>query len=104
MDGLAVMQVSGVVVALMYLLRWAGIPNRWAPLLVPTLSALGVGLWAYANAPIGRVETFSYVAGWIAVAMSAATVWGFAWAAAGSVNRPARGTGEPSQQQARESD
>jgi hypothetical protein len=88
MDGLAVMQVSGTVVALMYLLRWAGIPGRWAPLLVPTLSALGVGVWAYANGPIGRVEIFSCVAGWIAVATSAATVWGFAWAAVGAVNRP----------------
>jgi hypothetical protein len=82
MDELAIMRVSGVVLALMYLLRWAGVTPRWAPLLVPLLSALGVGLWAYTNGPIGQPETFSYLAGWVAVATSAATAWGFTAAAA----------------------
>jgi hypothetical protein len=31
MDELAVMRVSGVVLALMYLLRWAGVSHGWAP-------------------------------------------------------------------------
>jgi hypothetical protein len=88
MDQLAIMRISGVVVALMYLLRWAGVSHRWAPLLVPLLSALGVGLWAYANAPIHQAEAFNYVAAWIAVATSSATVWGFTWAAAGGLRRP----------------
>ena len=75
MDELAIMRVSGVVLALMYLLRWAGVSPRWAPLLVPLLSVLGVGLWAYANGPISQPLAFSYVAGWVAVATSAATAW-----------------------------
>jgi hypothetical protein len=81
MDELAIMRVSGVVLAVMYLLRWAGVSHHWAPLLVPLLSAFGVGLWAYANAPISQPETFSYLAGWVAVATSAATAWGFSSAA-----------------------
>ena len=82
MDELAIMRVSGVVLALMYLVRWAGVSPRWAPLLVPLLSALGVGLWAYANGPISQPAMFSYLAGWVAVAPSAATAWGFSCAAA----------------------
>ena len=73
MDELAIIRVSGVVLALMYLLRWAGVSPRWAPLLVPLLSVLGVGLWAYANGPISQPLAFSYLAGWVAVATSAAT-------------------------------
>ena len=80
MDGLAIMRVSAVVVALMYLLRWAGVPRRWAPVVVPALAALGVGAWVVGYGPISLAELFNYVAGWIAVAASAATVWGFSWA------------------------
>ena len=82
MDELAIMRVSGVVLALMYLVRWAGVSPRWAPLLVPLLSLFGVGLWAYANAPISQPQAFSYLAGWVAVATSAATAWGFSSVAA----------------------
>ena len=88
MDQLGVMRVSCVVLAVMYLLRWAGVSARWAPLLVPVLSAFGIGLWAYANAPISQPETFSYVAAWVAVATSAATAWGFSVSAA--CGRPRR--------------
>jgi hypothetical protein len=87
MDELAIMRVSGVVLALMYLLRWAGVSPRWAPLLVPLLSVLGVGLWAYANGPISQPLAFSYLAGWVAVATSAATAWGFSSAAAARFGR-----------------
>jgi hypothetical protein len=88
MDELAVMRVSGVVVALMYLLRWAGVPPRWAPLLVPALSASGVAVWAYANAPVSQPETFSYLAGWVTVAVSAATAWGFTTVATAKLASP----------------
>ena len=81
MDALAIMTVSGVVVALARLLRWAGLPDRWGRVGVFLLSALGVAVWAYAQGHIGRADAFSYLAGWVAVATSAATVFGFAWAA-----------------------
>jgi hypothetical protein len=89
MDGLAIVRVSAAVVGLMFLLRWAGVSQRCAPLLVAVLAAVGVGVWAYAHGPVGQSEIFDYVGGWIAVATSAATVWGFTWVAAGPA-RPAR--------------
>ena len=90
MDGLAIMSVSAAIVALMHLLRWAGVPRQWAPLLVPALAALGVGVWAIAHGPFTNADIFNYIAGWIAVTTSAATVWGFRWAAAGRLERDAR--------------
>lgn len=81
MDGLAVMRVTVVVVGLMHLLRWSGVSERWAPLLVAVLSALGVALWAVGQGPVNEAVLFSYVSGWVAVATSAAMVWGFNWAA-----------------------
>jgi hypothetical protein len=86
-DGLAVMRVTVVVVGIMHLLRWAGVGERWAPLLVAVLSALGVALWAVGQAPLNPSMLFSYVSGWVAVATSAAMVWGFTWAA-GTARRP----------------
>jgi hypothetical protein len=80
MDGMAIMQVSLAVLALMYLIRWAGVSHRWAPLVVPLASAIGVGLWGYAHPPASQVETFSFLAGWISVATTAASAWGFTWA------------------------
>jgi hypothetical protein len=81
MDGLAVMRVTVVVVGIMHLLRWAGVPERWAPLLVTVLSALAVALWAFGQGSLNPSVLFSYVSGWVAVATSAAMVWGFTWAA-----------------------
>jgi ethanolamine transporter EutH len=83
MDALAIMQVSGPVVAAMCLLRWSGVPHRWAPVLVPVVSALGVGVWVFAHGLLSRADMFSYVAAWIAVSTSAATVWGFSWMTSG---------------------
>jgi hypothetical protein len=87
MDAMAITQVSGAVVALMYLLRWYGVPHRWARLLVPVLSALAIGVWAYAHGPISQTDTFNYAVAWICVATSSATVWGFTWAASGYARR-----------------
>jgi len=87
MDALAIMQVSGPVVAVMCLLRWFGVPHRWAPVLVPVVSALGVGVWIFAHGLLSRADTFSYVAAWVAVSTSAATVWGFTWMASGQSGR-----------------
>jgi hypothetical protein len=88
MTGLEITAVSGAVVALMCLLRWSGVPRRWAPGLVAVLSALAIGTWAYARGTISQADTFNYVSAWIAVATSAATVWGFSWAASG--DRPSK--------------
>lgn len=82
MDGQAILAVSTTVVALTHLIKWIGLPKRFAPFVVIILSALGVLLWGYTQPDfVGREEIFSYVAGWISVTTSAATVFGFTRAA-----------------------
>ena len=87
MDAIAVMQVSSAVVGLTYLLQWSGVSHRWAPLLVPLLSALGIAIWAYAQGTISQADTFRYVVAWISVATSSATVWGFTYSTRRTVGR-----------------
>lgn len=101
MNGEAIVTVSAAVVALTQLAKWAGIPDRWGPLAVLLLAAVGVALWAYSLGQFARPELFEYFAGWIAVATSAAGVFGFSRAAASTLARatppPSSGAGsEPS--------
>lgn len=82
----AIITVSAAVVALVQLLKWGGIPDKAGPLAVLVLSALGVAIWAYATLPVwDRALTFALFAGWIAVATSAAGVFGFTRAASSAV-------------------
>jgi hypothetical protein len=88
MNGEAIVTVSAAVVALTQLIKWAGVPDRFGPLIVLLISALGVLLWGYTQGEVlRRPEVWSYFAGWIAVATSAAGVFGFTRAAASSVTR-----------------
>lgn len=95
MNGEAIMTVSAAVVTLTQLLKWAGVPARWGPLLVLALSALGVAVWVYTQGQIGRADAFSYFAGWIAVATSAAGVYGFTRAAGDGLTELAHGAPQP---------
>ena len=87
MDGESIVTVSAAVVALTQLAKWAGVPDRSGPVIVLALSGLGVALWAATRGHFGHAEIFSYFAGWVAVATSAAGVFGFTRAAASSVTR-----------------
>lgn len=77
MDGESIIAVSAAVVALVQLVKWAGLPGQRGPLAVMILSALGVALWAWSVGTFERTQFFEYFAGWIAVATSAAGVFGF---------------------------
>ena len=88
MQGVPILTVSAVVVALAQLVRWAGLPERWAPITVAVLAALGVGLWAAAAGPPAPGAAFDYFAAWVTVTTSAAGVFGFT--RAGSRLRRAR--------------
>ena len=77
-----ILTVSAVVVALTQLVRWAGVSDRWGPLVVVVLAGLGVGLWASAGGNGTPPGLFEYVAVWVSVATSAAGVFGFTRATA----------------------
>jgi hypothetical protein len=84
--------VSAVVVALAQLVRWAGLPDHWAPITVAVLALVGVGLWAAAAGPDPSTTAFDYFAAWVTVATSAAGVFGFTRATCRARRSHARGT------------
>lgn len=82
MSGQAIVTVSAAVVALTQLLKFAGVINdRRGPLGVLVLALGGVAFWGWTTGDFGRATAFAYFAGWIAVATSAAGVFGFTRAA-----------------------
>lgn len=85
MSGESIVTVSAAVVALTQLIKWLGLPDRIGPLVVLGLAAVGVGMWVFTVGGVPREETFAVFAGWIAVATSAAGVFGFTRAGASAV-------------------
>jgi hypothetical protein len=85
MTGEAIITVSAAVVTAVQFAKWSGINDKHGPLAVLVFSALGVGLWAFSVGTIARTEVFSYFAGWIAIATSAAGVYGFSRASASAL-------------------
>lgn len=79
MDAQAIMTISGAVVALTELFKFFKmVPDRYGPLSVFILSALGVVLFqASQPEPFVRTMLFGVFAGWIVVATAAAGVYGF---------------------------
>lgn len=97
MDGQAIIAVSAAVVALTQIVKWGGLPDKLGPVAVLILALLGVAIWGYSHGPIERAAIFDYFAGWIAVATTAAGIFGFTRAAATAVTAakspPADGAG-----------
>jgi O-antigen/teichoic acid export membrane protein len=85
MDGQAIISVSAAVVALVQLLKWAGLRDTWGPVAVLGLALFGVAFWGYSVGTFERTQAFAYFAGWIAVSTSAAGVFGFTRAAPAAV-------------------
>lgn len=77
MDGEAIISISAAVVALTQLVKWGFVPDKYGPLSVLVLSVLGVGFWGWSVGSFERTQAFAYFAAWIAVATSAAGVFGF---------------------------
>ncbi len=77
MDGQAIISVSAAVVALVQLSKWSGLNDKYGPLVVLGLAVVGVAFWGYSVGNFERTRAFEYFAGWIAVATSAAGVFGF---------------------------
>lgn len=85
MDPAATVAVSALVVALTQLLKWAIIPDKYGPISVLVLSAVGVATWVFSESTFQRTDVFEYLAGWTNVALSAAGIFGFTRAAAETV-------------------
>lgn len=95
MNAQTIMTISAAVVALVQLFKWAGVPQRQGPILVLVAAALGVALWLVTAGAetISRANGFDYFAGWIAVATSAAGVFGFTRATGDAVSKMRTGGG-----------
>lgn len=94
MDGGAIVSVSAAVVAVTQLAKWAGLNDKLGPIAVMLLAALGVTVWGYSEGTFERTQIFEYFTGWIAVATSAAGVFGFTRAgssAVTSIKEPPKG-------------
>jgi hypothetical protein len=90
MDAQAIVAVSAAVVGLTQLLKWSPLPTEGLVplLLVLGLSALGVLLWGYSHEPVfTRMLVWDYFAGWVAVALGAAGIYGFTRAGVEAVTR-----------------
>lgn len=86
MSGEAIITVSAATVALTQLAKWSGVPDKFGPIAVLLIAALGVALWIYTTG-YERTDTFAIFAGWVAVATSAAGVFGFTRAGAATLTR-----------------
>lgn len=85
MDGQAIITVSAATTALVQLLKWAIVPDKWGPIVVLSIAAFGVGLWAFSQGNFERNSLFDYFSGWVAVALSSAGTFGFTRAASTAV-------------------
>lgn len=99
MDAQAIITVSAAVVALTQLFKWGFVPDRYGPISVVLLSLLGVAFWAWSSEDFSRASSFQYFAGWIAIATSAAGVFGFTRAGSEAITKtsgpPAGAGGSP---------
>ncbi len=86
MDSQAIMTVSAATLALVQLLKRAGLPDRLGAVAVLVLAALGVALWAVSRGGADPHDAWELFAGWIAVATSAAGTFGLARALPGAVS------------------
>lgn len=101
MNAEAIVTVSAAVVALTQMLKWSGlVRDAHGSLVVLALALLGVLLWGASNeAAFQRSLIWPYFAGWVAVATSAAGVYGFTRALPSSLtatsNPPAGAAQQP---------
>lgn len=89
MSAESIVSISALVVALVQLAKWARMPEEYGPLAVLGFSLLGVAAQIFGGEhwPPDRTDTMPILAGWVAVATSAAGVFGFTRAAVGAVTR-----------------
>lgn len=78
MNSEAIVTIGAAVVALTQMAKWAGINDKHGPVAVAVLSMLGVMMWGVSNqAAFDRAMIWPFFSAWIAVATSAAGVFGY---------------------------
>jgi hypothetical protein len=87
MTAQAIITVSAAVVALVQLLKWALLPDRYGPIAVLGLSLVGVLFWIWTQGAFVRADGFGYFAAWVSVAMAASGVYGFSRASGDALTR-----------------
>jgi hypothetical protein len=88
MSAEAILTVSAATVALVQIVKWSGLPDRWGPVAVMVLAAIGVAAWAFSQSVLpNREAIWPLFSGWINVALAAAGVFGFSRAAVTAVTR-----------------
>ena len=87
MDAQAIVTVSATVVALTQLAKWGGVPDKYGVFAVMLLSLIGVGFWGWSQGNFHRETAFLYFAGFVAVATSAAGIFGFTRAASEAITK-----------------
>ncbi len=93
----AIVSVSAAVLALTQLAKWSNLPDEYGPVSVLGLALIGTAFWGWSQGDFSRATSFGYFAGWIAVATSAAGVYGFSRASGTALTKlaapPATGAG-----------
>ena len=80
--------ISAAVVALVQMIKWAGMPDKYGAIAVLALSLVGVALWGYSQSLMFQGPMiWQYFTGWINVALAAAGIFGFTRAGVESVSR-----------------
>lgn len=84
-----IVAVSAAVVALVQLVKWAGLPDRWGPLIVIAFSGLGTFIWLGSSAtwPPVRTDIWPLFTGWVTVTLTSAGTFGFTRASVSAVTR-----------------
>jgi hypothetical protein len=72
-----VLVVAPVVVILVQLVKWMGLPDRYGPFAVMVASALSVALWCWSNGHYSQALAWELFTAWLTIAAAAGGIYGF---------------------------
>lgn len=86
-DANAATAIGATVTALTQVIKWTGLDDRWGPVVVLLLSALGVGVYVWSLGAFQQAQAFNYLTAWANVALVAAGIFGFTRAGGSAVTQ-----------------
>jgi hypothetical protein len=72
-----VLVVAPVVVILVQLVKWMGLPDRYGPFAVLLASALSVALWCWSNDHYSQALAWELFTAWLTISAAAGGIYGF---------------------------